>query len=59
MEFYAMDDAITSWIVVGEQYCGWHRVVHGGIINLGKPPAMPGRPAKFDSSGKIRKPPCL
>ena len=32
MEFYAMDDAIASWIVVGEQYCGWHRVVHGGII---------------------------
>ena len=32
MEFYAMDNAIASWIVVGEQYCGWHGVVHGGII---------------------------
>lgn len=32
MEFYAMDDAIVSWLVVDEQYCGWQRVVHGGII---------------------------
>jgi len=32
MEFYALDDAVASWIVVGEQYCGWHQVVHGGII---------------------------
>lgn len=32
MEFYAMGDAIVSWIVVDEHYCGWQQVVHGGII---------------------------
>lgn len=32
MEFYVVDDAIASWIVVAEHYCGWQQVVHGGII---------------------------
>ena len=32
MTFYALGDAIASWITVDDHYCGWHRVVHGGIV---------------------------
>lgn len=31
MQFYTDDSAVYSWITVPDHFCGWDRVVHGGI----------------------------
>jgi uncharacterized protein (TIGR00369 family) len=33
MEFYSKGDSLFSWVIVPDHMCGWHNVVHGGIIS--------------------------
>ncbi len=33
MEFYSKEDSLFSWVTVPDHMCGWHNVVHGGIVS--------------------------